>query len=142
MGQRVEGHDDEILVWAFDYSVKTPTDIASGQPTGTRVHSPVVITKQFDKSSPLIYRALTTGEILKEVIIKFYRVEGAAEEEFFHITLEKAIVTEINAWKPNFQDPAQAHLQQMEKVSFNFRKITWNHLKGKTDSSDSWEQKV
>ncbi|MDV3443847.1 type VI secretion system tube protein Hcp, partial [Pseudomonas otitidis] len=34
----------------------------SGQPTGQRVHKPLMITKVFDKSSPLIFNALTSGE--------------------------------------------------------------------------------
>ncbi|KEA24206.1 hypothetical protein BH79_29030 [Pseudomonas aeruginosa C0324C] len=47
-----------------------PRDPQSGQPTGQRVHKPVVITKVFDKASPLLLAALTSGERLTKVEIQ------------------------------------------------------------------------
>ncbi|WP_252724590.1 type VI secretion system tube protein Hcp, partial [Acinetobacter baumannii] len=38
----------------FNHEVIIPRDPQSGQPTGQRVHKPVVITKVFDKASPLL----------------------------------------------------------------------------------------
>src|SRR5690554_2104254 len=52
-----EGHEDQILVQAFDHQVIIPRDPQSGQPTGQRVHKPLMITKVFDKSSPLLFNA-------------------------------------------------------------------------------------
>ena len=43
-----EGHEDEVLVNAFEHRVTVPCDVQSGQPTGQRVHKPVIITKIFD----------------------------------------------------------------------------------------------
>ena len=57
----VEGHEDEVLVQEFSHVVTVPTDPQSGQPSGQRVHKPLMITKVFDKSSPLIFNALTSG---------------------------------------------------------------------------------
>lgn len=131
-------HKDEILVWSFDYTVTQPTDHASGEATGTRVHGVAKITKMFDKSSPLLFKALTTAELLTEVVFKFFRIEGAAETHYYTITLENARVTEFNAWMPNFQDPSQAHLQQMENVSFRFTSITLEFLDGGIRHTDSW----
>jgi len=133
-----KGHEDEILVWAWDHAVTQPTDKASGGSSGTRLHSPVTITKQFDKSSPLLYQALCTGEALPSVVVTFYRIEGAAEVKYFTITLENAKVTEVRSWMPNFQDEALAHLQQMEDVQFRYTKIMWENLKTNTQSEDDW----
>ena len=134
----VKGHEDEILVWAWDHAVTQPTDRASGGSSGTRVHSPVVITKQFDKSSPLLYQALCKGEALPSVVVSFYRIEGSAEVKYFTITLENAKVTEVKSWMPNFQDASQAHLQQMEDVSIRYTKIMWENIKTSTQSEDDW----
>ncbi|MDX1300698.1 Hcp family type VI secretion system effector, partial [Photobacterium sp.] len=71
-----EGHEDEVLVEAFEHQVVLPRDPQSGQPTGQRVHKPVKITKVFDKCSPLIYNALTSGERLPKVEIKWYRTSA------------------------------------------------------------------
>ncbi len=132
------GHEDEILVWAWDHAVTQPTDRASGGSSGTRVHSPVTITKQFDKCSPMLYQALCSGEALPSVVVNFFRIEGAAEVQYFTITLENAKVTEVKSWMPNFQDTAKAHLQQMEDVQFRYTKIMWENKKTSTQSEDDW----
>src|SRR5690606_41480088 len=57
-----EGHEDQVLVQAFDHQVIIPRDPQSGQPTGQRVHKPLMITHVFDKSAPLLVSALTSDE--------------------------------------------------------------------------------
>lgn len=138
-----EGHEDEILVEAFNHVVTVPTDVQSGQPTGQRVHKPLTITKVFDKSSPLLYTALTTGEKLNKVEVKWYRTNPEGKQEhYFTIKLEDAIITHINARMPNCQDPSQAHFTHLEDVSFTYRKITWTHEVGGTSGSDDWRSPV
>lgn len=56
-----EGHGDQVMVQGFSHEVIIPRDPQSGQPTGQRIHKPVKITKVFDKSSPLLPAALTSG---------------------------------------------------------------------------------
>ena len=68
-----EGHEDQVMVQGFNHEVIIPRDPQSGQPTGQRVHKPVVITKVFDKASPLLLAALTSGERLTKVEIQWYR---------------------------------------------------------------------
>ena len=133
-----KGHEKEILVWAWDHAVTQPTDVASGGASGTRVHSPVVVTKQFDKSSPLLYQALCMGETLTSVETRFYRIEGSQEVEYFKITLEDAKITEVKSWMPNFQDKSLAHLQQMEDVAFRYTKIIWENIATSTTAEDDW----
>ncbi len=134
-----EGHEDEILVEAFSHQVTIPRDPQSGQPTGQRVHKALVITKVFDKSSPLLYTALTTGEMLTKCELKFYRTSSDGQQEhYFTIELEDAIIVDITAYMPNCQDPGQAHFTNLEDVSFSYRKITWTHEAGGTSGSDDW----
>ena len=47
---------------AFEYDVKSPRDVASGQSSGKRQHKPFVITKELDKSSPLLARESPTKQ--------------------------------------------------------------------------------
>ena len=56
-----EGHENQVMVQAFSHQVIIPRDPQSGQPTGQRVHKPVCVTKVFDKASPLLWAALTSG---------------------------------------------------------------------------------
>jgi type VI secretion system secreted protein Hcp len=134
-----EGHEDEILVEAFSHNVTVPTDPQSGQPTGQRVHKPLTITKVFDKSSPMLYQALTTGEKLNNCKLKWYRTSPAGvQEHYFTMELEDAIITDIQARMPNCQDPAKAHFTHLEEVSFSYRKIIWTHEVAGTSSQDDW----
>jgi hypothetical protein len=72
MGNRYqEGHEDEITVQGFKHEIIIPRDPQSGQPSGQRVHQPLIITKIYDKSSPLLYNALASGERLSKVEIKW-----------------------------------------------------------------------
>ncbi|MFZ1985146.1 MAG: Hcp family type VI secretion system effector [Desulfatitalea sp.] len=134
-----EGHENEILVEAFSHTVSIPRDPQSGQPTGQRVHKPLVITKVFDKSSPLLYTALTTGERLTKCKLKFYRTSAEGNQEhYFTIELEDSIIVDINAYMPNCQDPTKSHFTHLEDVAFTYRKITWTHEVGGTSGSDDW----
>jgi type VI secretion system Hcp family effector len=64
------GHFDEIMVLAYSHDMIAGSD---GTVTGGRgQHRPVVITKNIDKSSPLISNALQDGEEIK-CVIDFYR---------------------------------------------------------------------
>ena len=74
MGNKYQqDHSDESTIIEFSHNVNVPRDPQSGQPTGQRVHKPFVVTKRFDKASPLLYQALCTGERLSEVEVKWYR---------------------------------------------------------------------
>jgi type VI secretion system secreted protein Hcp len=138
-----EGHENEILVEAFSHTVTVPTDPQSGQPTGQRVHKPLTITKVFDKSSPMLYKALSSGEMLTNCEIKWWRTSSqGVQEHYFTIKLEDAIITNISARMPNCQDPGQAHFTHLEDVSFSYRKITWTHEIGSTSGEDDWRAPV
>jgi len=138
-----EGHEDEILIQAFEHKVTVPTDVQSGQPTGQRCHEPLTITKVFDKSSPLLYTALATGERLTKCELKFFRTStSGTQEHYFTIELEDAIITKIRPYMENCQDPSKAHFTHLEEVSFTYRKITWNHEAAGTSGSDDWRTPV
>ncbi len=134
-----EGHENEVLVQAFKHNVMIPRDPRSGQPTGQRVHQPMTVTKIFDKASPLLYNALCSGEVLPKVEIKWYRTAASgAQEHYFNILMEDAIIVDIQGYMPNCRDPANAAFTHLEDVSFSYRKITWDHDVAGTSGSDDW----
>jgi type VI secretion system secreted protein Hcp len=134
-----EGHEDEALIQAFEHKINLPRDPQSGQPTGQRMHQPFRVTKVMDKSSPLLFRSLTSGERLPEVTVQFYRTSAqGTQEHYFTIKLEDAIIVDITASMPHCQDPAQQHLTHMEDVFFTYRKITKTHEVASTSESDDW----
>ncbi len=135
----VEGHEDEILVQAFDHDVTVPTDPQSGQPSGQRVHKPFKFTAALNKATPLLYNALASGEMLTRVELKWYRtsVEGK-QEHFFSTILEDATIIDINCKMPHCQDPDNADFTQLIDTSLSYRKITWEHVVSGTSGGDDW----
>ncbi len=133
-----EGHDDSFIVQAFEHKIIIPRDVQSGQPSGVRVHQPMTVTKVFDKSSPLLYQALVTGESLT-CEIQWYRTSSeGTQEHYFTQSLEGAVIVDMESVMPNCQDPANGHFTHLEKVSFSYSTITWTHEIAGVEGNDDW----
>ena len=135
----VEGHEDQVLVQQIDHVVTVPTDPQSGQPAGQRVHKPFKFTCALNKSVPLFYNALASGEMLPKVEVNWYRtsIEGK-QEHFFSTELEDATVVNIRTLLPHAQDPNNSDYTRLIEVSLSYRKITWEHTVAGTSGSDDW----
>ena len=140
MGNRYqEEHEDEITLQSYKHDIIIPRDPQSGQPSGQRVHQAFTVSKIFDKSSPLLYAALTSGERLSKVTIKWFRtsMQGTQEHYFTH-ELEDGMIVDIKGYMPNALDPSLGHMTHMEDISFTYRKISWTHEISGTSGSDDW----
>jgi len=137
-GVTLSPHEDSIEVLYFESGVIVPTDQQSGLSTGKRVHQPLIILKPVDKSTPKLYQALTSGEHLTNVFIKFYPIGPTGQEEHaFTVELEDAIIVSMftradddmtNTFGNNFVD----------EVQFTYKKIMWTWEDGGVTSEDSW----
>lgn len=135
-----KGREGTILVQGLDHDVTIPTDIQTGLAAGKRVHGKFKIIKEFDKASPLLYQALVTGEHMKNVEVKFFRIsKTGAEEHYFTIRLEDAVLQSVRPWMPNCMDKGMASFGHMEDVSFTYRKIIWRHEVDKKEGQDDWQ---
>jgi len=72
----MQGRENTILVYGMNHDIGIPRSPTDGLSTGKRVHGPLSIIKEYDKSSPKLYQALCTGEHFKDVIIKWYPVSS------------------------------------------------------------------
>ncbi len=137
-----EEHADEFLVQAFEHNISVPVNPQSGQPSGQRVHKSMIVTKVFDKCSPLLYTALCTGERLPECEIKWFRTSSEGKEEHYFTTkLSDATIVSIESAMPNCQDPAHEHFTHLEKIALRYRKIEWEHEVAGTAGADDWRAK-
>ena len=138
-----KGHENEAYIKGFKHNILIPRDPQSGQPSGQRVHAPLQITKLFDKSSPLLYNALTKGETLTEVELKWYRISYAGKpEHYFSILLEDAVIVDISSDMDIEEGLKTSQVAPYEKVSFAYRKITWRHETASTSGEDDWREGV
>jgi type VI secretion system secreted protein Hcp len=134
-----EGHEDEILCQAFKHKVHVPQDSSGGVSSGKRVHGPIIITKDVDRSTPLLYMAMVTNERLTKVTIKYYRTDPiGAQQNHFTVELENAVIVAIEASQPNYLDTSKEKFTYTEEVSIAYQKITWTWEDGGVMSIDEW----
>lgn len=135
----MQGREDTILIEAFDHEVRIPRDPQTGLSTGKRIHNALSVVKVFDKASPKLYQALCTGEHMKDVTLKWYRIDATGQEEhYFTHVLEDAIIVSIKPWMPNCLDPQTESYTHMEEVMFTYKKIRWTWEIDGIESEDSW----
>lgn len=138
-----DGHDNECVVKGFSHNITIPRDPLSGQPSGQRVHSPLKITKLFDKSSPLFFNALTTGETLTTVELKVWRINYEGKPEHFKtIKLTDAVIVDIQSGTELEQGEETTQVAPSETIAFAYRKIEWRHEISSTSGEDDWRKGV
>jgi type VI secretion system secreted protein Hcp len=54
----VQDREGSIEIVGFSHGLNIPVDSANGKITGKRSHSPMMIEKEFDSSSPYVYKAV------------------------------------------------------------------------------------
>jgi type VI secretion system secreted protein Hcp len=134
-------HYDDITVVGFASDAMIPRDPNTGVATGARIYQPVTFTKYFDASSPLLWSALTTNQIIDPVVINFYRPDPAGTnkpQNYFKITYNAVTFVEGKGYTPLVINPNNGFFQYMEDWSFTFKKVQWDQLISSTTGNDSW----
>lgn len=133
------GREGTVLAFAMKHNVTIPRSPADGLATGKRRHGPLCLLKEFDKSSPRLYQALCTGEHMKDVTIKWYRItKQGTEEHYFTHKLEDAIVVAIQPYMPITLLPENNTALHMEEIAFTYKRITWTWEANGIEAEDSW----
>jgi len=135
----MHGREGTITVYGMNHDISIPSSPTDGLSTGKRVHGPLTIIKDYDKSSPKIYQALCTGEHMEDLTIKWYRItKQGIEEHYFTHKLEDAIVVSVKPYMPESLVAENESYRHMEIVSFTYKKITWIWEPNGIEAQDSW----
>ncbi|MEG1041009.1 MAG: Hcp family type VI secretion system effector [Pseudomonas sp.] len=125
-------HTDEIMVLALNHRMANVGNIKRA------THTPIVITKNVDKSSPLLAQALSNREEIK-CTIRFYRTSAfGTQEKYYTIELEGGQVADLLLDLPHAVLHSDAEAQ--EQISFRYRTITWTHHIAGTCGISFWEE--
>jgi len=135
-----QGREDTNENFSLEHQIQVPIDPASGLPSGSRRHHPLVIQKAIDRSTPGFYQALTTNMTLPSVTLDFYRISPTTriEEKYFVITLINARIIGMRNFFPNVLLPENGFLPHMEEVTFAYQTITWEWLPDGLITQDNW----
>ncbi len=135
-----DAHKNKIEGLAFDWEIKSPRDIATGQPSGKRQHGPITITKEWGPASPQLFQALCNNEVLKSVLFEFIRT-GDPGEEFVHHTI-KLVNATVAKMKPSIgmtKHEEHADIHEIEEISFTYQRVEIENKVGKTMATDDWK---
>ena len=127
-----------IELKSFSHGVTIPVDPSWGKLTGTRVHRPITIVKEFDQTTPLLYRAVCEGRTMKKATIKMYRIlESGIEAEYFKIILENVKFTTVAP----YLSPGSMTSTHLETPELRSEAITWKYTEGNILYRDSWNDR-
>lgn len=136
---KIKGHDNTVLVQGVEWKVDIPRNPQTGLPSGKRVHHPLTVTKEVDKSSPKLYQALTSGEHMKTVTLNFFRTNDKGnEEKYYTVELNNAIIVSLRPWVPNCLEDKNRPIGHMEDVSFTYEKVIVTWQPDGIETEDSW----
>ncbi|WP_074374667.1 Hcp family type VI secretion system effector [Vibrio spartinae] len=125
-----ESHTDEITILSCVHHM------AKDAQQHRKNHNPIIISKNIDKSSPLLATAFAKQEHLN-CTINFYRTnEQGYNEKFYTIELEKAVISSLDFSLPH---TTHAHKEEMhEVIALSYQNIVWKHNVSGTMGYDSW----
>ena len=136
-------HRDQIEGLRFLLQSTAPHDTATGQATGKHQYSAILFTKEWDASSPQLFTALATNEVLQSVEFIFVRSNPIGKETVFEtVRLTQASITSVKQYLavPSDGDPADP--RALEDITMTFRKIEITNSEGKTTATDDWNSGI
>jgi type VI secretion system secreted protein Hcp len=145
-----KGREGSIMVVACSHSIISPRDAASGMATGKRMHKPITITANLDKSLPLLYNALVYNENITKWKLQFFSPQTGqdrttavgAEKQNYTIELVNGTVASIDFRMLNNLNPELMRYPEYAEISFTYEKITWTWMDGGITASDDWASPV
>jgi type VI secretion system secreted protein Hcp len=118
------GGEEQIRVTAVDHQ-SAP---ASGATVGRRQHSPITITKEIDRASPLLAQAMTGKEPLSQVTIVFGGGGSGAGKAAQKIVLTNATILSIRK------------AGNSEQITLDYQTIEVTYVSGSKSATDDWTQ--
>lgn len=136
---QVKGREGSIEILSFSHGMRIPTDGNTGKLTGGRCHEPMIIEKEIDRSSPILYMTIARGLTLLRVEIKWYRIsESGEKEEYFNMLMTNVKVVSAGPRVQNIKDEAATTLNHLETVELRYEQISWKYLDGNLIFSEAW----
>lgn len=126
-------HLDEIMVLSFAHNM------GNLQNSKHASHGPILITKNIDKSSPLLAQALANREPV-DCTIDFYRTSSVgAQEKFYTVKIKGGLIADLSVDVPHvvLQNDAQAQ----EHLAIRYQDITWTHHLAGTSGYAIWDDR-
>lgn len=136
-----KGREDMHKLLAYSHEIVSPSDPASGLPTGKRQHQPFRIVKLLNQGSPLLMQAMTTSENLTSVVVDVWVTGGGGfETKLMTYKLTNARIISLRPWMPNRSDVSAQSYPPSEEIAFAYQNIEVTFQSTGATASDDWSQ--
>ena len=135
-------HREEIEIESFSYEVTQPYSVSGGGVgVGKRQHAPFRFRMRAQSASPKLFKAATTGEHLKEVVLTC-RKAGGKQHEYLKWIFRTAFVVHYKTGCG-----AEGEIVPTDEIALSFQEITIEYreqtaqgsLGGVVAAQDSWK---
>lgn len=138
----IRDREGSIEITGISHCITIPTDNANGNTTGKRIHAPFLFNKEFDASSPYLYKAIVTGQTFQTAEIRYYDINDSGQEIcYFTTLLENVKIVSISPIMYDIKDPAMEKHNHIEVVELRYEKITWTYKNGNIQHTDNWKER-
>jgi type VI secretion system secreted protein Hcp len=135
-----KGREGKIMIIGVMHEIVCPRDPSSGLPTGKRIHKPLTLLKEVDRSSPLLYLVLTSNENISDARLEFWTpTPTGTERQHYTVRLTNANISGIVLKMANVRSPKLSKIPEYEEVSLTYQKIEWTWNEGGLTAADDWE---
>jgi len=124
-------HKDEIdiMSWTWGGSQSGTTHLGSGSGSGKAQFQDLVVTKYFDKSSPVLFQFLSTGKHIGKGTLFARKAAGESPLDYLKIELADIIVTSMSINGNDSDD------RVVEMVALNFGEYKIVYTEQRPDGS-------
>lgn len=126
---------DVSLITAMSVQVTVPTSPQTGQASGAPVQMPSTFTKFADKSSPLLWGAITSSETLSITINMYQNDNKGNTSNYYTIAFTGVVLVSGNLYKPDILLQANSAYVDMETFGFTYAKATWTDNNASTSAT-------
>ncbi len=147
-------HKDTVEVSSYSHTMQQPksaTASSSGGHTAERVeHGEMIFTKDIDGASPKLYQACSSGVVISDVIIYFYRAFGGKNttgnpsatqnrHQYMKIELKNAIVGSVSPSVSGEGIPTETFSLKYSAVKWTYDELNIDGSKsGKVNIQGAW----
>ena len=116
-----KGHSGEIEALGFATGVDLPSPAPGGGTEAKPEFFEVIVTKNIDKASPLLFISCATGKLLPNATLTMARVTPTSSVDFFKIILTNVVISRVETKGLSGTKGALS-----EEVALRFTKVQWS----------------
>lgn len=132
------GREGTIMVIAYSHSVATERSPETCRPTDVKNHQPIMITKEIDKSTPLLFQAWATDENLSGTI-EFWQPSGTGtEQQHYTVAFSDARIVGIRQEMLNNKYPENMQHKEREHIAFTYGTVTRVYVLTGVEYGEEW----